>query len=73
MCVRPSVPGPCEHDRDYTVACFFVKLGRHANHDERMNPIDFGGQRSRSQWSHINKVVNMIETKPLCASHGKPY
>ena len=35
--VSPSVRGPCEHDRDYTVACFFVKLGRHVNHDERMN------------------------------------
>ena len=22
--VRPSVHGPCEHDRDYTVACFFL-------------------------------------------------
>ena len=51
--VRPSVHGPCEHDRDYTVACFFVKLGRHVNHDERMNPIDFGGQRSKSQWTYM--------------------
>ena len=46
-CVRVSERGPCEHDRDYTVACFklvkHVKLGRHVNHDERMNPIDFGG------------------------------
>ena len=41
---RPSVCGPCEHNRDYTVACFFVELVRHVNHDERMNPIDFGGQ-----------------------------
>ena len=45
--VRPSVCGPCEHDRDYTIACFFVKLGRHVNHDEKMNPIDFGGQISK--------------------------
>ena len=51
--VRASVRGPCEHDRDYIVACFFVKLGRHVNHDERMNPIDFGGQRSRSQWTYM--------------------
>ena len=36
--VRLSVRGPCEHDRDYTIACFFVKLGRHVNHDKRMNP-----------------------------------
>ena len=47
--VRLSVRGPCEHDRDYTVAYFFVQLGRHVNHDERMNPIDFRGQRSKSQ------------------------
>ena len=26
---------------------FFVKLGRHIKNDERMNPIDFGGQRSK--------------------------
>ena len=50
---RPSVCGPCEHDRDYTVAYFFVKLGRHINHDERMDPIDLGGQRSRSQWTYM--------------------
>ena len=52
-CVRASGRGPCEHDGDYTVACFFVKLGRHVIHDERMNPIDFEvrGQRSRSQWN----------------------
>ena len=31
--VRLSVPGPCECDRVYTVAYFFVKLGRHVNHD----------------------------------------
>ena len=52
-CVRPSVRGPCEHDRDYTVACFFVKHGRHVDHDERTNPIGFGGQRSRSQWTYM--------------------
>ena len=33
--------------RHYTLACFFVKLGRHVNHGERMIPIDFGGQRSK--------------------------
>ena len=68
---RPSVHGPCEHDRDYTVACFFVKLGRHVNHDERMNPINFGGQRSKVKVTmdiYGNKLVNMIETKPLCIS-----
>ena len=48
VCVRPCVwRGPCEHDRDYNVECFFVKLGQHLHHDERMNPIDFGGRRSK--------------------------
>ena len=48
-----------------------VKLGRHINHDERMNPIDFGGQRSKVKVTigiYGNKLVNMIETKPLCIS-----
>ena len=61
---RPSVRGPCEHDRDLTVACFFVKLGRHVNHDERMNPIDFGGQRSKVKVTmdiYGNKRVNTID------------
>ena len=53
LSVRPSVRRPCEHDRDYTVACFFVKLGRHVNHNERMNPVDFRGQMSRSQWTYM--------------------
>ena len=72
MCasVRASVRGPCEHNRDYTVSCFFVKLGRHVNH-EGMNPIDFGGQRSKVKVTmdiYGNKLVNTIETKPLCIS-----
>ena len=69
--VVPSVHRPCEHDRDYTVACFFVKLGRHVNHDVRMNPIDFGGQRSKVKVTmdiYRNKLVNTIETKEMCAS-----
>ena len=36
-----------------------------------MNPIDFGGQRSKVKVTmdiHRNKLVNMIETKPLCIS-----
>ena len=60
---RPSVQGSCEHDRDYTVAYFFVKLGRHVNHDERMNPIDFGGQRSKVKVTmdiYGDKLVNTI-------------
>ena len=69
--VRLSVHGPCEHDRDYTVACFFVKLGRHVNHGERMIPIDFGGQRSKVKVTmdiHGNKLVNTIEPTPLDVS-----
>ena len=27
--------------------CFLIKLGRHVNHGERMNPIDFGGHSSQ--------------------------
>ena len=71
LSVRASVRGPCEHDRNYTVACFFFKLGRHVNHDERMNPIDFGGQRSKVKVTmdiYGNKLVNTIETEPLYIS-----
>ena len=35
-----------------------------------MIPIDFGGQRSKVKVTidiYGNKLVNMIETKPLCA------
>ena len=63
--VRLSVRGPCECDRVYTVAYFFVKLGRHVNHDERMHPIDCGGQRSKVKVTmdiYGNKLVNTIET-----------
>ena len=68
-CANPSMRGPCEHNRDYTVACFSVKLGRHVNHDERMNPIDFGGQKIKvTKDIYGNKLVNTIETKPLCIS-----
>ena len=65
VCVRASGHGPCEHDRDRTDACFFVKLGRVVNHDERMNPIDFGGQRSKVKVTmdiYGDKLVNTIET-----------
>ena len=36
-----------------------------------MNPIDFGGQRSKVKVTmdiYGNKLVNTIETKPLCIS-----
>ena len=51
--------------------CFFIKLGRHVSHGEKMDPIDFGNQRSKVKVTiHIygNKLVNIIKTKPLCAS-----
>ena len=51
--------------------CFLTKLGRPVNHGERMNPIDFGGQRSKVKVSmeiYGNRLVNTIETKPLCIS-----
>ena len=50
---------------DFTIAYFFVKLGRHVNHDERMNPVDFGGHKSKVKVTmdiYGNKLVNMIET-----------
>ena len=52
--------------------CFFIKLGIHESHSERMNHIDFVGQRLKVKVTtdiyHYYKLVNMIETKPLCAS-----
>ena len=44
---------------------FLIKLDRHVYHDERMKPIDFGGQRSKVKVTmdiYGNKLVNMIET-----------
>ena len=43
----------------------------HVRHSERMDPIDFGGQRSKVNVTieiYGNKRVNTIETKPFCAS-----
>ena len=51
--------------------CFFIKLGRHASHSERMDPLDFGGQRSKVKFTidiYGNKLVYAIEIKPMCAS-----
>ena len=51
--------------------CFFIKLGRHVSHSERMDPIDFGGWRSKVKVTidiFGNKLVNMIEAKLFCAS-----
>ena len=73
---RPSVCPcvtlwPCERDRNWTILCIFIKLGTLLNYDERMNPIDFGGQRSKVKVTmdiYGNKLVNTIATKLLCAS-----
>ena len=50
---------------------FFIKLGRDVNHGKRMDPIDFGGQRSKVKVTvdtYGNKLVNRKETKLLCIS-----
>ena len=46
-------------------------IGRHVNHNEMMNPIDFGGQRSKFKVTidiYGKKLLNTKETKPWCAS-----
>ena len=51
--------------------CLFIKLGSQVHYDERMDPIDFGDQRSKVKVTidiYGNKLVNKIETKPLCSS-----
>ena len=48
-----------EYKRDYTVICIFIKLGKHVNHDERINPIDFGSQRSNV--NTVDKYGNNFE------------
>ena len=48
---------------------YFIKLGRHVSRGERMNPIDFEGQRTKVKVTmdiYGNKLVNTMETKPLC-------
>ena len=47
---------------------FVLKLGRVDNHSERIDPIDFGGQRSKAKVTYGKKTVNPIHTKPWCAS-----
>ena len=49
----------------------FIKLGRHVNHGERMDPIDFGGQRSKVEVTMDisgSNLMNTIVAKLLCAS-----
>ena len=51
--------------------CFLIKLGIHFNHGKRMNPIAFGGQRSKVKVTmdiYGNKLLNTIATKRSCAS-----
>ena len=48
-----------------------INLDRHVNHGERMNPIDFEGQRSKVKVTmdiYEDKLVNTIATKLLCIS-----
>ena len=48
--------------------CFLNNIGRHVSHGERMNPIDFGGQRLQVKVTmdiYGNKLVNTIETKTV--------
>ena len=50
---------------------FFIKLGRHVIHVEMMDPIDFGGHRSKVKVTidiYRNKLVNGITTESLCPS-----
>ena len=54
--------------------CFLIKLGRHVSLSVRLDPIDCGGQRSKVKVTvdmYVNKLVNMIETKQLCAKLGR--
>ena len=36
--------------------CFFIELGRHVNHGERINSIDFGGN-----WSKVKVLMDIID------------
>ena len=48
---------------------FFIRRGRHVSHGERMNPIEFEGQRSKVTMDiYGNNPVNRVESKPLCIS-----
>ena len=38
----------------WNIVCIFLKLCRHVNYDERMTSINYGGQRSRSQWANMD-------------------
>ena len=49
--------------------CILIKLGAHISHGERMNSIDFGGQRSKVRVTmdiygnkHVNKKGGPLNT-----------
>ena len=46
---------PYAHSTEQTVACFFVKLTTHVNHDVRINPtvLEVRVQKSRLLWTNI--------------------
>ena len=48
-----------------------LNFAERVNHGKRMNPIDFGGQRSKvkdTMDSYDKNLVNSIETEPFCVS-----
>ena len=50
--------------------CAFINLGRRVSHSEKMDPIDFGGQRSNVDViidMYGNKLVNTTD-QPISAS-----
>ena len=47
---------------------FFIKLGKDVNLSKRMDPIVFRSEVKVTMDIYGNKLVNMIETKPLCIS-----
>ena len=56
--------------RNYAFTCLICSSG-HVSQSEGVDLIDFGGQRSKVKVTidmYGNKLVNIIETKPLCAT-----
>ena len=54
------------------MVCFFIKLGIQVNHSEKMDPIDFGGQRLKVKVTidkYQNNLVNKIETNRCVFLH----
>ena len=71
--VFPSVCHACsfENDRDQIIVCIFLKFGRHVHNDERMSPINFGGQRSlanvgeRGDASLCSDIVDIFDLSAI--------